>query len=338
MNRIAFFILVLLPFSLLSDNYSELPDDELVKLAENGDSEAQYQLGLYLEELKYSDDQLRFSYIERNPYKWYVSAASGNQPDALTKVGKEYLSKFGYFKKQDYGKAVSHFQNAASANSESALLLSILKYWGIGTEQNKEEALNYFRQSVANFHRFKSMIYLEKELIDMIRELGREDNPEALFAMGDLYYFGKTNYYKQDYKKALRLYSQSAELSNCYAAYMLGMMYYNGTGTLKDLKKSYRWIARSAELECMKAQVKIGIMNYFGEGTEVNTGKAFYWFSLTAPKNDPLSQYFLGVMYYKGEGTEKDLSLSKKWIKEAYDNGSASAKKFWDSKELWKAD
>lgn len=323
---------------LPAENYSELPDDELVKLAENGDSNAQYQLGLYLEELKYSNDQLRFSYIERNPFKWYLAAAENNQPEALTKVGKEYLSKFGYFKKQDFGQAVNNFQSAASSNSESALLLSILKFWGIGTEKNKEEALALFKQTGSNFYRFKSMIYLEKELIDMVRELGKEDNPDALFALGDFYYFGKTNYYKQDYKKALRLYTQSAELNNCYAAYMLGMMYYNGTGTLKDLKKSYRWIAKSAELECLRAQVKIGIMNYFGEGTEINTSKAFYWFSLTAPKDDPLSQYFLGVMYYKGEGTDKDLGLSKKWISRAYENGSASAKKFWDSKELWKAD
>lgn len=319
-----------------SENYTNLPDDELVELAESGDMDAQFQLAQLIEELIYNENHRRLDYVDRKPYIWYERAAESGHAEAKTIVAKEYLSSYGYYRKADLGYAVELLTAAKDKSSEAALILAILYYHGKGVTQDPVMADELLDLSQKNFYRVKPLLYLESEFITMVRELSREKNSNALFMMADFYYFGKTGYYEQSYSKAYRLYTQSSEQGNSSASYMVGMMLYSGIGVLKDLNESFTWISKSAEGGNESAIIKAGIMNYFGEGTEVNFEAAHRWFTIGAIRNDSLSQYFIGVMYYKGEGVEQNLELAKKWIKKAYENGSESAKKFWDSKELWK--
>ncbi|MBN2619125.1 MAG: sel1 repeat family protein [Spirochaetales bacterium] len=336
MKRLLLIILLTNFIHIFSIDYTKLPDDELYELAETGDKEAQYNLALLIEDLIYTKNYQRLDYVERKPFVWYEKAAIQGYPKALTRVGKEYLDNYGYYKKKDINKAIELFTQASDSDQEASLLLAIINYNGIGIPANKERGKQLLEKSQKDFFRVKPMLYLEKELVEMVRELVKENNPNALFILGDFYYFGKTGYYEQSYDKALRLYSQGAELGNSSATYMLGMMYYNGIGVLKDINESFKWINLSAESGNLSAIIKAGIMNYFGEGTTVDYEAALKWFTMGALKMDSLSQYFIGVMYYKGEGTEQNIEQSKKWIKKAFENGSESAKKFWDSKELWK--
>lgn len=331
-------IFFIFQFTFLSAiDYLNLPDDELVEMADEGDSEAMYQLGLLIEDLEYKKNNLRLNYIDRNMFLWFEKAANLGHPKAITRIAKEYLSEYGYYKKKDYASAIKLLTTAAEKeDSEAQLLLSIIFYKGLGGLKNEETSISYLSSSQKDLYRIKPLLYLEKDLIDMIRDLVKSKNKDALFILGDFYYFGKTGYYEQNYKKAYRLYTQAAELGNSSASYMIGMMLYSGIGVLKDISESFIWINKSANAGNKTAMIKSAIMNYFGEGTDVNIDNSFTLFSKTAEMGDSLSQYFLGVMYYKGEGTDKDLSLAKKWIKKSYENGSLSAKKFWDSKELWK--
>lgn len=334
MGRIVLFLL--LTTAIFATDYANLPDDELVLMAENGDLKACYTLGIILEEMHIAGESFRFNSINKDPYYWINLAANGNYLEALTKLGKEYLTSYGHFNKQDYKKSYEYFLKASEKDNEASLFLSIQLFHGLGVEKNKELSLDFFNKSQNEFYRIKSFIYLEEKLITMIQSLVKEDNPQALFILGDLYYFGKSDYYEQDYKKAFRIYEKGGELGNISCQYMVGMMSYNGVGTLKDLNQSYKWIKLSAEGGNLSAKVKLGIMSYFGEGTEVNLDIAFNSFKAVSETNDSLAQYFLGVMYYKGEGTDIDMYKSKIWIKKAYENGSPSAEKFWNAKELWK--
>lgn len=334
--KLLLFIILLFTTTLYAYENIELPDDELVQYAKNGDSEAQFRLGLLLEELKYTKNRQRLDYIDRDSFYWYELAAENEHPQAITKIALEYLSEFGHYKVRDLGKVIELLLRSSNRDKEASLFLSIIYYHGIGTEENVEAAIGYFIESQKDFYRLRPMIFLEKELVDMVRELSEQNNPYALFVLADFYYYGKTDYYEQDYKKAYRIYKQSADLNNISSIFMVGLMNYNGIGVLKDLRESYTWILRSAEAGIIQAINKAGIMNYFGEGTVINYEIAHSMFLVASEAGDSLSQYFLGVMYYKGEGSEKDRDLSKKWIKAAYENGSTSAKKFWETKELWK--
>ncbi len=335
MKKILFIILLFSAYLYGYENL-ELPDDELVQFANDGDPEAQFQLGLLLEELKYANNKQRLDYLDRDSFYWYELAAENEHSGAITKIALEYLSEFGHYKVKDLGKVIELLKRSSNSDNEAALFLSIMYYHGMGTEKNVEAAIGYFIDSQKDFYRLRPMIFLEKELVDMVRELSRKNDPYALFVLADFYYYGKTEYYEQNYKKAYRIYKKSAELNNMSSIFMVGLMNYNGIGVLKDLQESYTWILKAAEAGITPAINKAGIMNYFGEGTAINYEIAHSMFLVASEAGDSLSQYFLGVMYYKGEGSEKDRDLSKKWIKAAYENGSSSAKKFWETKELWK--
>ncbi|MGL1893285.1 MAG: sel1 repeat family protein [Spirochaetaceae bacterium] len=316
-------------------DYWAIPDDELVQLAETGDREAQYYLGVLISELENSHNITRLGYVDRNKYHWFELAAAQNHGKSLTIIGKEYLTAFGYYRNQDYIKAEEHFTAGMSEDPESLLLISILTYYGLGAVSDKLLAEKYLIESQHTYYRIPPMIHLQKELVQMIRELTRKDIPEALFILGDFYYTGKTDFYLKDYKKAFRIFNKAGELGNSSAAFMLGTMLYDGIGVLKDLKQSYKWITLSAQSGNLQAIIKAGIMNYFGDGTTIDLEKAFNWFKISAKENDSLSQYFLGVMYFKAEGVEQDLSQTKYWIQKAFENGSATAKRFWDKNKLW---
>jgi len=334
-RKIVLFFLISTSYIFAID-YTTIPDDELVELAKDGDVEAQYSLAILLDQLKYEKNSQRLDYLERDSFKWYELAAQNGHPKSITKVALEYLSEFGQYKVKDYKKCINLLTQSAAEDREAALYLSIMYYFGLGVEKNSQSSLEYLIQSQKNFYRLRPLIYLEKELISMVRDLVKQENPYALFILGDFYYYGKTGAYSQDYKKAYRVYRKAADLGNVSAIYMVGLMNYNGIGILKDLHEAYNWIIKAAENNIIDAISKAGIMNYFGEGTVINYKLAHSLFLKASEGGESLSQYFLGVMYYKGEGCQKDRDLSRKWIKEAYLNGSTSAKKFWETKELWK--
>jgi TPR repeat protein len=81
---------------------------------------------------------------------------------------------------------------------------------------------------------------------------------------------------------------------------MLGVMYCNGEGTLKDYKEAFKWFKKAAEL------------------------------------GDADAMGMLGLMYFRGMGTPKNPQQAKYWIKKAYDAGNKNAQDFWNKHELWK--
>ncbi len=336
MRKLFIILFLLTLFTINGNSFKDLPDDELVQIAKDGDPEAQYQLGLLIEELKVTRNRTRLNYLDRNSYYWFELAAEQDHPEALTKVAQEYFSSFGRYKEQNFPKSIELLKRAEDKNSEAALFLAIIYYNGLGIEKNRELSIEYLSKSQKVYRQTKPMVFLEKEFITMIRELTAEENPDALYILGDFYYYGKTEYYPQDYRKAFRIYKQAGEKGNIAATYMVGLMLYNGNGVLKDLQESYIWMYKAAESGNTQAIIKAGIMNYFGEGTDIDYNQAHLYLSIGAEAGESLAQYFLGVMYYNGQGCEIDLELSRKWIEEAYLNGSASAKKFWDAKELWR--
>ena len=93
---------------------------------------------------------------------------------------------------------------------------------------------------------------------------------------------------------------------------------------------------KSAEQGFPEAQYIIGLMHYEGVGTLKDLKKAVYWYEKSAEQGFPKAQYNIGLMYYRGEGTLTDKRQAAYWIKKADENGYEDAKKFWEAKELWK--
>ena len=111
---------------------------------------------------------------------------------------------------------------------------------------------------------------------------------------------------KGDWKTAFKEWQPLADQGNASAQTLLGLMYANGEGVLKDDKQAVKWYQKAAD------------------------------------QGDADAQYNLGWAYASGEGVLKDLSKAKYWIKKAYENPDASAsilglaEKGWNQLELWK--
>ena len=75
------------------------------------------------------------------------------------------------------------------------------------------------------------------------------------------------------------------------------------------------------------AQYMLGDMYYYGTGTERNIEKAFYWIKRAAENGIVPAVYMLGLCHELGNGTEKDVDTARKYYEQAAQAGVNSAAK-----------
>jgi len=73
------------------------------------------------------------------------------------------------------------------------------------------------------------------------------------------------------------------------------------------------------------AQFALGVMYYQGNGTMVDMGQAQKWIRKSAEKNHRQGQYNLGIMLANGQGSSADLVEAYAWLKISADNGYSAA-------------
>ena len=103
---------------------------ELKKLAEQGDSDAQFELGLMYD---FGGDEVPQNYI--NAFRWYMAAAE--QGDVAAQVAIGTMFSVGKGVKQDFSQALKWFRKAAEkGNGNAQIGLGTLYAEGLGVEQN----------------------------------------------------------------------------------------------------------------------------------------------------------------------------------------------------------
>ena len=101
---------------------------------------------------------------------------------------------------------------------------------------------------------------------------------------------GWTAYSKEDYKTAFKEWSPLAEKGDAKSQTNLGILYFNGRGTLKDYKKAIAWFKKAAE------------------------------------QGEAESQFILGEIYIEGKAIVKSYKNAKYWVQLAYENDFVGAK------------
>ena len=113
---------------------------------------------------------------------------------------------------------------------------------------------------------------------------------------------GYDAYDKEDYEKALQLWTKSAEKGNAEAQYRLGRLYDRGEGTEENPVLALEWYTKAAEQGVEEAQTNLGALYDLGRGTEENDIAAAKWFAAAAKQGNMVAQYNLAVMLDNGEG------------------------------------
>ena len=241
--------------------------------AENGDSEAQYELGL--------------SYIygigvEENiaeGVKWFQKAAEQGKTEAQFNLAIAYADGRGI--QQNSVEASKWFQKAADQeDAASQYFLGTMYNHGDGVRQDYDEAIKWYLKAA------------------------EQEYPDAMCNLGRMYVNGEG--VQQDYGEAVRWFQKAVELEHAQSQFNLGLMYEKGTGIRKDEVKAVQWYKKSADQEFHLAQYNLGVMYINGTGVTQDYIEASKWIQKAADQDFAEALFLLGVMYENGEGVRKN--------------------------------
>jgi len=89
-------------------------------------------------------------------------------------------------------------------------------------------------------------------------------------------------YEQQDYATAMKEWRPLAEKGNDMAQFNLGLLFYDGKGTVQDYAEAAQWFERAANQGYVKAQHNLGEMYAIGEGVKKDYVQAYKWLSICA--------------------------------------------------------
>ena len=143
---------------------------------------------------------------------------------------------------------------------------------------------------------------IEQKILDRARSSLGELEPGADVAYG---YFQRGLYLS-----ALAAATDLAETGDGAAQALIGELYRQGLGVVKDQKIAFSWFKLGADNNNREAAFQLGFMHLDGIGTEQNKQEAARYFSIAAEQNHVLGLYNVGLMRLTGEVLEKDLTIA----------------------------
>jgi TPR repeat protein len=180
-------------------------------LAEKGDANAQYNLGLlYAQGAGVPQDLQQAA-------AWYSKAAEQGVAAAQYNLGVMYSNGQGVPK--DLRKAAEWYQKAAEGGVDRAAN-------NLGTIYNEDGAFNNFTEAERWY-----------------RRAAEKGVASAQFNLGVMYDIGQG--VKQDFAEAMKWYRQAADQGLPSAMTNVGILYYNAEGVERDLVEAYAWFARA---------------------------------------------------------------------------------------------
>ncbi len=336
----------------------------LIKSAEAGDPDSQYELALLYEEGKG---------VQQNTVKafeWYRRAASSGQvdaqykfatalekeqPDAIFIMGMMYMDGEGVDK--NIPEAIKRFKSAADkGHAEAQFMLGSMYAEGDGVARSDSEAKKWWQMAAVQGH---------KEARANLATIGTVKSAEAgdissQYSLAKMYEGGKG--FKKDTAKAFGWYSKAAgqghlesqikvaaalakgkgtkksasqsmvwyekaaEQGDLEAQFLVGLSYENGAGVTRDYRTAAKWYARAAGKGSVSAQYRLGLLSCFGKGIGKSYANAIKWWDAAANKGDHMAIFFLGYMYETGSGVKRNRSKAKNYYKRASQKGNIFAK------------
>ena len=234
-------------FACSSNPKSNVPTEyceELVKLAEEGNVEAQMNLGKCY---------AKGEGVERNDEeanKWILKAAEQGNTDAMSEMGNAYLNGWGV--PVDYKRAVQWFRKAAEqGNAVAQSNLGVCYEKGAGVPQNRMEAFKLYQKAA------------------------EQGNAPAQNFLADYYFKDYASIgIAQDFDKAFDLYLKAAEQGIVPAQCQLGYCYLKGLGTNQNTSKALEWWEKAGEQNNDAiALFNLGVTYINGDGISPNISR-----------------------------------------------------------------
>ena len=234
--------------------------EALTKKAQEGDRQAQYDLGMVYYSGKYE--------IPRNVElgaEWFLKSAKQGQTEAQFATGRCYFYGRGVPRDRVVGAEWYH-QAAMKDHIQATYELGDCYFIGEGVKRDHAESLKWFSKSAAQ------------------GEKGAQFRIARIFEDGDPSV--------RDPLKALEEYKKSANGGNAYAEYLVGTYYEQGKGVPQDIARaiqSYKIAAPKSE----DARARLAYFYGQGIGVSADPVEAYKWLEtvkLSASDDEELSK------------------------------------------------
>jgi hypothetical protein len=257
-----------------------------LEMAEQGDKDAQYNLGSIYE------TGFGVNIDLKEAVKWYNKAAKQGHQMAQLKLGMLY--HLGKGAEQSTIKGNKWIREAAKSGNELAIMLQdeVIAHdveKDIEPKKLISKTLRAFEKGQINA---EETLRLELQKIERARRHAEE---KARFAGTVTGSAAKAGTVKNQVPDFLKTNPQSL-------------------GTLED---NYSSIRRRAHDGDPKAEYELGRMYETGENVEESAPDAFKWYSVSAAQGYPDAQYRLGLAYLYGIGTEQNIAQAGMWLNKA---------------------
>ncbi|QSS55061.1 ubiquitin-protein ligase Sel1/Ubx2 [Histoplasma capsulatum var. duboisii H88] len=123
-----------------------------------------------------------------------------------------------------------------------------------------------------------------KQAVSLLQEAASQDNPDALFLLAEMNFYGNFTH-PRNYSKAFELYKSLATLEgNSTAQYMVGFMYATGIGGAVERHqgKALLYHTFAAMGGNIRSQMTVAFRRYLGIGTPRNCDQAAYYYKQVA--------------------------------------------------------
>lgn len=270
---------------------ADLDFDALVRKAESGDGQAQFDLWqAYMERGE-----------TREAYKWLDQAVVSEHPKALLYMASVNLM---YEEPDKVAEGVYQLEVAAG--------------------QDDPEALNY----LGGFYYTGQYVPQDyQRTLELWIRAGLLGNGESAYRVGSMYAYGADfgMLDTADYDLAVLWFEKAYAVGYYEAAFHLGHLYLLGKGVTQDFALACQWLEQAAEHGVMDAAYALGMMYYNAEGVAQDYGKALAYFNSLAESAQPEAMYMLGLMYAGGHGTVQDYPMALKCHESAAAQGYGPA-------------
>ncbi|WP_162912988.1 tetratricopeptide repeat protein [Rhodospirillaceae bacterium SYSU D60014] len=290
--------------------------DKLSDLANKGDAEAQYHLGLI-----YERGAPGIAPNQPRGLRWLRKAAEQGHAQAQYRLGRAYEHGTGV--ERNYIEARRWYEAAADRGNADARTAARR----IAAAASLETAIAAYED--ANY----------QSAFSQFTKLAHQGDVRAQFWLGLLYDKGRG--VPRNYVTAARWYRSAARLGDVEAQFNLAVLYDLGLGVSRSFEQAYRWYSAARARGHPGADAAIDRMFVRRSGGDVAARPGFdaamdayerrdyAWaaeqFRTLALQGNVVAQSFLASMYDQGLGVATDSTAARRWFRAAAEQGDPTA-------------
>lgn len=259
-----------------------------------------------------------------------VNSGKLSPEDAQSLLNLGFSLEKGIGMSQDYTSALELYKLAATAgNSDAMIGAGRLYMLGLGADQNRSEAAQWFAKAVRKGQQ-SAMTNLAdalagqpdpgdgsvyKAALKWYRKAAAQDDPQAKFGLAKMYHYGRGT--RRNYKKAGTAFLELAKAGYLPAYEYVGMYLQYGYYFPPSYEAAidvYELGVNQGDAGCMR---QMGTMYAEGMGVNQSYELALYWYKNAAVLGDAEAMRKIAAMYEQGQGIRKNAKKAREWMDRA---------------------